>query len=52
MEASRRASLINEEAQQLRAIEFATGTSRSSIVQGERSTIDSGVVAEDNTDGV
>ena len=52
MEATRRASLAEEEAHQMRASELAAGASRSRTVEIAGGTSDSAVVAEDTTEGV
>ena len=52
MEIARRASLIDEEASQLRAIEFVVGAFSSRVAEAERRTTDGVVIAEDTTDGV
>ena len=52
LEAARRASLLDEEARQLRIIEVATGVFSSRVAEAERSTTDGAVIAEDTTDGV
>ena len=52
MEAARRASLIDEEARQLRVLEVAVGAFTSRIVEARRSTTDGAVIVEDTTDGV
>ncbi|TMW98015.1 hypothetical protein EJD97_004635 [Solanum chilense] len=63
LEAARRASITDEEARQLRAIELAAGPSSSRVVKAEKSTTDGVVIvergtkdsvvdAEDTTEGV
>ena len=52
LEAARRASLIDEVACQLRAIEFDAGASSSRVAEGVRSTTDGDVIVEDTIDGV
>ena len=52
MEATRRASLANEEGSWSRAIESATGASSSRDVAIARGTTDSVVADEDTTEGV
>ena len=52
MEALRRASLAEEEAQQMRASELAAGVSSSCTVEIAGGTTDSAVVVEDTTEGV
>ena len=52
MEAARRASLVEEEAHQMRAYELEAGASRSRTVEIEGGTYDGAVVAEDTTEGV
>ena len=52
MEAARRASLDEEEAHQMRALELAAGAASSRTVEIEGGTTDSAVVAEDTTEGV
>ena len=52
MEAARRASLVEEEAHQMRASELAAGASRSRTVEIAGGTTDGAVVAEDTTEGV
>ena len=52
MEAVRRASLVDEKARQMRAVELAAGASSSRNVEIERGTADSVVDAEDTTEGV
>ena len=52
MEAARRASLIEEEAHQMRASELVAGESRSRTLEIERGNTDSAVVDEDTTEGV
>ena len=52
MEAARRASLIDEEARQLRVLEVDVGASSSRVFEAERSITDGVVITEDTTDGV
>ena len=52
MEAARRASLADEEARQMRAVELAAGASSSRNVEIAGGTIDSVVDAEDTTEGI
>ena len=52
MEAARRASLANEEARRIKAVESAAGASSSRDVAIARGTADSVVVDEDTTEGV
>ena len=52
MEASRRGSLAEEEARQMRVGELATGASSSRTVEIAGGTGDSAVVAEDTSEGV
>ena len=52
MEAARRASLIDEEAHQMRAVELAAGASSSRNVEIAGGTADSVVNALDTTEGV
>ena len=52
MEAARRASLIDEEACQLRVLEVDVGASSSRVFEAERSITDGVVITEDTTDGV
>ena len=52
MEAARRASLIDEEAHQMRAVELAAGASSSKYVEIAGGTADSVVNALDTTEGV
>ena len=52
MEAARRASLADEEARQMRAVELAAGASSSRNVEIEVGTVDSDVSDEDTTEGV
>ena len=52
LEDARRASLIDEEAHQLRVIEVAARASSSSVVEAERSTTDGADIDKDTTDGV
>ena len=52
MEDARRASLVEEEARQMRAGELAAGASSSRTVEIEGGTADSTVAAEDTTEGV
>ena len=52
MEAARRASLAEAEAQQIRASQIAAGASISRTVETAGGTIDGAVVAEDTTEGV
>ena len=52
IEASRRASLADEEVHWMRDVELAVGASRSRIVEIAGGTADSAVVAEDTTEGV
>ena len=52
MEAARRASLAEEEAHQMRALELAAGASSSRTVEIAGVTTDGAVVAEDTTEGV
>ena len=52
MEATRRASLAEEEAHQIRASQLAAGASSSRTAEIEGGTIDGVVVAEDTTEGV
>ena len=52
MEAARRASLAEEEAHQMRALELAAGASRSRTMEIAGGTTDSAVVVEDTTEGV
>ena len=52
MEAARRASIADEEARQIRAVELATGASSSRDVDKVRGTIYSVVDYKDTIDGV
>ena len=52
MEAARRASLAEEEANRMRASKLATGVSSSHTVEIVGGTTDGAVVAEDTTEGV
>ena len=52
IEATRRASLAEEEAHQMKASELAAGASSSRTVEIEGGNTDSAVVAEDTTEGV
>ena len=52
MEAARRDSLAEDEANRMRASELAAGASRSRTVEIAGGTTDSAVVAEDTTEGV
>ncbi|TMW86778.1 hypothetical protein EJD97_020895 [Solanum chilense] len=52
LEAARRSSLIDEEAQQMRAQEVAVGASSSRIAYVERSTTEGTIIAVYTTDGV
>ena len=52
MEAARRASLADEEARQMRAVELAAGASSSRNVEIARGTADSVIDAVDTTEGV
>ena len=52
MEAARRASLAEEEANRMRASELATGASSSRTVEIAGGTTDGAVVAEDTIEGV
>ena len=52
MEASRRASLAEEEVHQMRASELAVGASSSRTMEIVGGTTDGAVVAEDTTEGV
>ena len=52
MEAVRRASLADEEARQMRAVELDAGASSSRNVEIAGGTVDSVVDAEDTTEGV
>ena len=52
MEAARKASLVEEEAHQMRASELAARASSSRTVEIAGDTTDSAVVAEDTTEGV
>ena len=52
MEATRRASLADEDARQIRDVESATGTSSSRDMETAGGTADSVVVTEDTTEGV
>ena len=52
MEAARRASLVEEEAHQMRASELAAGASSSRTVEIVGGTADSAVVAEETTERV
>ena len=52
IEATRRASLAEEEAHQMRASELAAGASSSRTVEIAGGNIDGAVVAEDTTEGV
>ena len=52
MEAARRASIADEEARQMRAIELVVGASSSRNVEIAGGTADSVVHAEDTTEGV
>ena len=52
MEATRRASLAEEEAHQMRAGELAAGVSSSRTVEIAGGIVDSAVVTEDTTEGV
>ena len=52
MEAARRASLADEEARWMRAVESAVGASSSRNVEIAGGTADSVVVVEDTTEGV
>ena len=52
MEAARRASLADEEARQMRAVELAAGASSSRNVEIAGGTSDSALDAEDTTEGV
>ena len=56
MEAARRASIADDEARQLRAIEFAGGASKSRVTDGavivEKGTTKGSVDDEDTTEGV
>ena len=51
MEAVRRASLVDEKARQMRAVELAAGASSSRTVEIEGGTADSVVDVEDTTEG-
>ena len=51
MESSRRASLINEEAQQMRARELAIGASSSKLEDVEKSTTEGAYIFVGTTDG-
>ena len=52
MEVTRRASLVDEEARQMRAVELAAGASSSRNVEIAGGTFDNAVDAEDTTEGV
>ena len=52
MEAARRASLADEEARQMKAVELVVGVSSSRNVEIMEGTADSVVEAEDTTEGV
>ena len=52
IEAARRASLAEEEANRMRAFDLAAGASSSRIVERAGGTTDGAVVAEDTTEGV
>ena len=52
MEATRRASLAEEEARQIRASQLAAGASSSRTVETAGGTTDGAVVAEDITESV
>ena len=52
MEAAKRASLADEEARQMRAVELAAGASRSRNVERAGFTTDSVVATEETTEGV
>ena len=52
MEAARRASLADEEARQMRAVELAAGASSSRNMEVAEGTADSAVDAEDTTESV
>ena len=52
MEAARRASLVDDEARRIRAVESAAGASSSRDVVIARGTADSVVANEDITEGV
>ena len=52
MEAARRASIVDEEAHKIRAIESAAGASSSRDVETAGGTSDSAVDDEDTTEGV
>ena len=52
MEAARRASIADEEARQMRAIELVVGASSSRNVEIAGGTADSVVFAQDTTEGV
>ena len=52
LELARRASLIDEEAHQLRVIEVATEVSASIVAEAKRSTTDGAIIDKDTTDGV
>ena len=52
IEAARRASLAEEEANRMRASELAVGASSSRTLEIEGGTTDGAVVAEDTTEGI
>ena len=52
MEAARRASLVEEEAHQMRASELAAGAYNSRTMEIAGGTTDGAVVGEDTTEGV
>ena len=52
IEAARRASLAEEEANRMRAFELVAGASSSRIVEIAGGTTDGAVVAEDTTEGI
>ena len=52
MEAARRASIVDEEARQIRVVELVVGVSSSRDVETEGGTTDSVFADEDTTEGV
>ena len=52
MESTRRSSLADEEARQMRVVESAAGASRSRYVEIAGGTTDSAVANENTTEGV